>query len=94
MYIFRNWCISRQLLWGHQIPAYFCIIDGKKDWIAAQSKDDAFKMFTERYGNDVQVHQDSDVLDTWFSSALLPLSSLGWPTEVSNKIIKRKKIHS
>lgn len=80
--VFRNWCVSRQLWWGHQIPAYFCTVNNETNWIVARSKEEALKSFTEKYGNDVEVHQDSDVLDTWFSSAILPFSSLGWPIKV------------
>lgn len=87
VYNFRNWCVSRQLWWGHQIPAYFCIVDNKKNWVIARSKKEALQMFNEKYGNDVEVFQDSDVLDTWFSSAILPFSCFGWP----DKVIKKKK---
>ncbi|XP_023246820.1 valine--tRNA ligase, mitochondrial-like [Copidosoma floridanum] len=80
----KNWCISRQLWWGHQIPAFYCDIDGKTTWIVARSKEEAQIIVREKLCADVEVHQDSDVLDTWFSSALLPFSSLGWPTKAFN----------
>ena len=70
------WCISRQLIWGHQIPAWYGP-DGKvfvaDDEAAAQTEADA------HYGVTVTLTRDPDVLDTWFSSALWPFSTLGWP---------------
>ena len=70
------WCISRQLIWGHQIPAWYGP-DGKvfvaDDEAAAQTEADA------HYGETVTLTRDPDVLDTWFSSALWPFSTLGWP---------------
>ena len=70
------WCISRQLIWGHQIPAWYGP-DGKvfvaDDEAAAQSEAEA------HYGEVVTLTRDPDVLDTWFSSALWPFSTLGWP---------------
>lgn len=74
----RPWCISRQLWWGHQIPAWYGP-DGKVfvayDAAEAQTQADA------HYGKTVELTRDSDVLDTWFSSALWPFSTLGWPDE-------------
>ena len=67
----RDWCISRQLWWGHQIPAYYCKECGEV--IVAKEKPEACKC-----GCTV-LKQDEDVLDTWFSSALWPFSTLGWP---------------
>lgn len=57
-------------------------MDNVTKWIVAPSQEEALKIAEEKYGKDIQVHQDTDVLDTWFSSALLPLSALGWPTKV------------
>ncbi len=68
------WCISRQLWWGHQIPAYYTE-DGKI--IVAKTKEEAQK----QAGENVKLTQDEDVLDTWFSSGLWPMSTLGWPNE-------------
>ncbi|MHB1341507.1 MAG: valine--tRNA ligase [Coriobacteriia bacterium] len=69
----RDWCVSRQLWWGHQIPVYYCDACGEMtasvDDIAACPKCDG------------PVRQDPDVLDTWFSSALWPFATLGWPSE-------------
>ncbi len=72
----QPWCISRQLIWGHQIPAWYGP-DG--DIFVAENSDDAHKIAKERYKKDVKLVQDEDVLDTWFSSALWPFSTLGWP---------------
>ena len=74
----QPWCISRQLIWGHQIPAWYGP-DG--EIFVAESSEDAQKIARERYKKDVKLVQDEDVLDTWFSSALWPFSTLGWPDE-------------
>ena len=74
----QPWCISRQLTWGHQIPAWYGP-DG--EIFVAENSDDAHKIARERYKKDVKLVQDEDVLDTWFSSALWPFSTLGWPDE-------------
>ena len=76
----QPWCISRQLIWGHQIPAWYGP-DG--EIFVAENSDDAHKIARERYKKDVKLVQDEDVLDTWFSSALWPFSTLGWPEETS-----------
>ena len=72
----RDWCISRQLWWGHRIPAWYC--------------DDCGEMSVSRTDLTAcpkcggKVHQDEDVLDTWFSSALWPFSTLGWPDQTED----------
>jgi valyl-tRNA synthetase len=71
----HDWCISRQLWWGHQIPAYK--INNEK-WIAAKSPEEAAKKFN---GKVESIERDQDVLDTWFSSGLLPFSVFNWPNE-------------
>ena len=72
----QPWCISRQLLWGHQIPAWY----GPDNKIfVANDYDEANKEATLHYGKEVHLERDQDVLDTWFSSALWPFSTLGWP---------------
>jgi valyl-tRNA synthetase len=74
----QPWCISRQLWWGHQIPAWYGP-DGRI--FVAESEDEAARDAAAHYGHPVELRQDEDVLDTWFSSALWPFSTLGWPGE-------------
>ena len=74
----QPWCISRQLWWGHQIPAWY----GPDGHVFVElSEDDAKASATKHYGKDVELVRDEDVLDTWFSSALWPFSTMGWPDE-------------
>ncbi len=70
------WCVSRQLWWGHQIPAWYAP-DGRI--FVAHSEEEAKRDASEAYGHEVELTRDPDVLDTWFSSALWPFSTLGWP---------------
>ena len=72
----QPWCISRQLWWGHQIPAWYGP-DGQV--FVEMTEDEAQAAATARYGKAVALTRDPDVLDTWFSSALWPFSTLGWP---------------
>lgn len=72
----QPWCISRQLWWGHRIPVWYGP-DGKI--FVAQSEEEAQAEAKDFYKEDVTLTQDNDVLDTWFSSALWPFSTLGWP---------------
>jgi valyl-tRNA synthetase len=75
------WCISRQLWWGHRIPAWF----GPDDRIfVAETEEEARASALEHYGRDEPLRQDEDVLDTWFSSALWPFSTLGWPHKTAD----------
>ena len=72
----QPWCISRQLWWGHQIPAWYG--PDNKSFVAL-SNEDAKLMAKKHYGKEVELKQDEDVLDTWFSSALWTFSTLDWP---------------
>jgi valyl-tRNA synthetase len=74
----QPWCISRQLWWGHQIPGWYGP-DGKV--FVAESENVAKAEAKKHYGNETALTRDEDVLDTWFSSALWPFSTLGWPDE-------------
>jgi valyl-tRNA synthetase len=74
------WCVSRQLWWGHQIPAWYGP-DG--ECFVAESEAAAQAQALGHYGGAVQLTRDDDVLDTWFSSALWPFSTLGWPDETA-----------
>ena len=73
----RDWCISRQLWWGHRIPAYYC--DSCKEIIVGREMPDVCPKC-----NGTSFHQDPDTLDTWFSSALWPFSTLGWPEKTED----------
>ena len=75
----QDWCISRQLWWGHQIPAYYCDECGHIN--VAKTKPEK----CEKCGC-TKLHQDPDTLDTWFSSALWPFSTLGWPNKESEDL--------
>ncbi len=72
----EDWCISRQLWWGHQIPAWY----GEDDQVFV-GRDEAEVRRRHELANDLPLRRDEDVLDTWFSSALWPFSTLGWPAE-------------
>jgi valyl-tRNA synthetase len=74
----QPWCISRQLWWGHQIPAWYGP-DGAV--FVAETEAEAVALARAQYGADVPLRRDEDVLDTWFSSALWPFSTLGWPED-------------
>jgi valyl-tRNA synthetase len=77
MYNIRDWCISRQLWWGHRIPAWYCDDCGTM----TVSRTDVHECPKCKSG---KLHQDEDVLDTWFSSQLWPFSTLGWPDQTED----------
>ncbi|QEU60942.1 Vas1 [Kluyveromyces lactis] len=83
----QDWCISRQLWWGHRCPVYFVNIEGEENdrndnsfWVSGRNLEEAeAKAATKFAGKKYTLEQDEDVLDTWFSSGLYPFSTLGWP---------------
>ena len=77
----RDWCISRQLWWGHRIPAWY---GPDQKMFVAISEEEAMKQAEAHYGKKVELVQEEDVLDTWFSSALWPFSTLGWPEKTKS----------
>ncbi|MFN3346767.1 MAG: class I tRNA ligase family protein, partial [Candidatus Bipolaricaulaceae bacterium] len=77
----RDWCISRQLWWGHRIPAWYGPDGGI---IVAMDEEEARELARAQYGREVPLRQDEDVLDTWFSSALWPFSVMGWPEDTAD----------
>ena len=76
MYNIQDWCISRQIWWGHQIPAWY---DEDGNIYVATTESEVRAKY--KLSDDLKLSQDKDVLDTWFSSALWPFSTLGWPEE-------------
>lgn len=81
----KDWCISRQLWWGHQIPAWYVVsetegnITDQTPFIVAYDEEEALNKAKAQYGDQITLAQDPDVLDTWFSSGLWPFSTMGWP---------------
>jgi valyl-tRNA synthetase len=83
----QDWCISRQLWWGHRCPVYFVNVEGEerdpndsKNWVAGRNLEEAQEKADKLFaGKKFTLEQDEDVLDTWFSSGLWPFSTLGWP---------------
>ncbi|KAJ9263210.1 valyl-tRNA synthetase [Paecilomyces variotii] len=83
----NDWCLSRQLWWGHRIPAYRVIFDGESSsenaetrWVVGRTAEEAHAKAKAKYGDkEFRLEQDPDCLDTWFSSGLWPMATLGWP---------------
>nr|CAI5847941.1 unnamed protein product [Callosobruchus analis] len=95
----RDWCISRQLWWGHRIPAYFVTLknqpvskdsptgDDSAHWVSGRTKEEAMQKAIKKFNtteDNIVLSQDEDVLDTWFSSALFPFSIFGWPEQTDD----------
>jgi len=86
----RDWCISRQLWWGHQIPAWYAVsetggeITDTTPFVVAMNETDAQAQLSAQFGESVMIQQDPDVLDTWFSSGLWPFSTMGWPEQTAD----------
>ena len=87
----QDWCISRQLWWGHRIPTYLVTIPGKIDnpeknnhehWVVGRNEAEALNNAAKKFKvpkKQISLAQDEDVLDTWFSSGFFPFSTMGWP---------------
>ncbi|CAK7894206.1 hypothetical protein CAAN1_09S03510 [[Candida] anglica] len=93
----QDWCISRQLWWGHRCPVYYVVIEGMEEdrlnndyWVAGRTYEEALEKAQKKFPDTkFTLEQDEDVLDTWFSSGLWPFSTLGWP----NKSVDMSKFY-
>lgn len=82
----KDWCVSRQLWWGHRIPVWY-VEEHPNEYIVARNDREAEQMAQEKYKNEaVTLRQETDVLDTWFSSGLWPFSTMGWPDEEADDL--------
>ena len=95
----HDWCISRQLWWGHRVPAYHIDVIGQPKnpdeenyWVSGRNETEALQKARNRFSDipadQLIVTQDEDVLDTWFSSGLFPFSVFGWPEKVRRAFIQ------
>lgn len=89
----QDWCLSRQLWWGHQVPAYYITIEGEDAgddsnddyWVCGRTDEEARQKAEQKFpGKKLTIKRDEDVLDTWFSSGLWPFSTLGWPDKTAD----------
>jgi len=86
----KDWCISRQLWWGHQIPAWYAVTETEGEirdntpFVVALDEAEAQAKAVAQFGAGVRLERDPDVLDTWFSSGLWPFSTMGWPAETAD----------
>ncbi|KAK7840982.1 valine--trna ligase [Quercus suber] len=92
----RDWCVSRQLWWGHRVPAWYVTLEDdelkelgayndRDHWVIARNEDEAQEEASRKYnGKKFLLSQDPDMLDTWFSSGLFPLTVLGWPDDTED----------
>ena len=78
----RDWCVSRQLVWGHRIPVWN-VLERPGEYVVAHDEKEAQRLAEEKYGSGVTLEQETDVLDTWFSSGLWPFATMGWPNKDS-----------
>ena len=92
----QDWCLSRQLWWGHQAPAYFVEFDGEKGddadgerWVTGRTEAAAMEKAKAKFPHkNLSLRRDEDVLDTWFSSGLWPFATLGWPSRDADDLKK------